>query len=427
MKELLHIEASAQDYSSQEPATQVVNTETTKVRQQQSPMPPQQKEQTVPSSTFLLGRIEALLASEASARRPGKRGTTQFSSRIAARLIHKSWPAWKGDICFFANEGCFFSKFPTDFLLDLLGFLPHLQVQRLSLVCLAFAMPQPSLNHAQTIPHTAINFYGAPLMSVSEQDPVNLWLRSAPASAPVRCLVVREQRMFGIGRSEFSLYVQDSVRGNEMLLLVAIKRGGSFSIYNVGKGHAGSGRLRRHGGNYIGCLKSNALRVDHVMLSADGKAEYGAISFRREGLGRSNPWIEGPQPRRAHIVLPVIDKDGMPFAVEAAGANAVGLMQPLRQVIRTETDDSAAIPPHCFPLRTKEPVFDPYSGSYRLNFHGRVTVPSIKNLQVIHDDEPNVPLCQFGKVDEHRFHLDFRRPFNAFQALCVALASFSHY
>jgi len=86
-----------------------------------------------------------------------------------------------------------------------------------------------------------------------------------------------------------------------------------------------------------------------------------------------------------------------------------------------------ALPSYCFAVQTKEPVFDAYTNSYRLNFHGRVTVPSIKNFQIIHPDDPNETLCQFGKVESDRFHLDYRRPFNALQAFCVALASFHHH
>jgi hypothetical protein len=79
----------------------------------------------------------------------------------------------------------------------------------------------------------------------------------------------------------------------------------------------GTSRLRKKGGNFIGEMRSNALRVDHVMLSADGLSEYGAISFRREGgAARLNPWLDGPQPRRAHIVLPVLDRARTPVRVE---------------------------------------------------------------------------------------------------------------
>ena len=101
----------------------------------------------------------------------------------------------------------------------------------------------------------------------------------------------------------------------------------------------------------------------------------------------------------------------------------VGLLAPLRSHLKNRTE----VPESTFVVKTREPHFDAYTNSYRLNFHGRVTVPSIKNLQIVHDDYPDETLCQFGKTGKDRFHLDFCRPFTAFQAFCVALASFSHH
>ena len=88
-----------------------------------------------------------------------------------------------------------------------------------------------------------------------------------------------------------------------------------FHIFNVARGFVGTSRLRKHGGNFVGELRSNPTRVDHVIYNAEGNGEYGAISFRREG-GRLNPWFEGPKPRRAHIVLPVVDRARFPMHVQ---------------------------------------------------------------------------------------------------------------
>jgi tubby-related protein 1 len=75
-------------------------------------------------------------------------------------------------------------------------------------------------------------------------------------------------------------------------------------------------------------------------------------------------------------------------------------------------------------------------GVYRLNFEGRVKIPSVKNFQVcphhstsdgvykIGGGMNNKVALQFGKVDKNRFHLDFRYPFTPLQALAVALSQF---
>jgi tubby-related protein 1 len=61
-------------------------------------------------------------------------------------------------------------------------------------------------------------------------------------------------------------------------------------------------------------------------------------------------------------------------------------------------------------------------GQYRLNFSGRVQTPSVKNMQL--ENEQGEILLQFGKVDEHRFHLDYKAPFTAFSAFGAALCQF---
>ena len=68
-----------------------------------------------------------------------------------------------------------------------------------------------------------------------------------------------------------------------------------------------------------------------------------------------------------------------------------------------------------------------------LNFHGRVTVASVKNFQLVAAADPNDPasskdeetvLLQFGKVDDNIFTMDYRQPLSAFQAFAISLSSF---
>eukprot|EP00804_Cyclotella_cryptica_P028994 CCRYP_012412-RA/>CCRYP_012412-RA protein AED:0.04 eAED:-0.02 QI:0/0/0/1/1/1/2/0/335 len=61
-------------------------------------------------------------------------------------------------------------------------------------------------------------------------------------------------------------------------------------------------------------------------------------------------------------------------------------------------------------------------GQYRLNFSGRVLTPSVKNMQL--ESEQGEILLQFGKVDDQRFHLDYKAPFTAFSAFGAALCQF---
>ncbi|XP_078431166.1 tubby like protein 7 [Wolffia australiana] len=84
-----------------------------------------------------------------------------------------------------------------------------------------------------------------------------------------------------------------------------------------------------------------------------------------------------------------------------------------------------------FFLQNKAPRWHEHLQCWCLNFHGRVTVASVKNFQLVAglpgggragDDEP--VLLQFGKVGDDLFTMDYRHPLSAFQAFAISLTSF---
>lgn len=84
-------------------------------------------------------------------------------------------------------------------------------------------------------------------------------------------------------------------------------------------------------------------------------------------------------------------------------------------------------------LRNKAPRWHEHLQCWCLNFHGRVTVASVKNFQLVAAADPSEPttnvddetvLLQFGKVDSDMFTMDYRQPLSAFQAFAISLSSF---
>lgn len=87
----------------------------------------------------------------------------------------------------------------------------------------------------------------------------------------------------------------------------------------------------------------------------------------------------------------------------------------------------------CTVLRNKAPRWHEHLQCWCLNFHGRVTVASVKNFQLVATVDPNQPggkgdeetvLLQFGKVADDTFTMDYRKPLSAFQAFAICLTSF---
>lgn len=84
-------------------------------------------------------------------------------------------------------------------------------------------------------------------------------------------------------------------------------------------------------------------------------------------------------------------------------------------------------------LRNKAPRWHENLQCWCLNFHGRVTVASVKNFQLVaapHPDQAGgvgddeTVLLQFGKVGDDMFTMDYRQPLSAFQAFAICLTSF---
>uniref|UniRef100_A0A0E0L5P3 Tubby C-terminal domain-containing protein n=1 Tax=Oryza punctata TaxID=4537 RepID=A0A0E0L5P3_ORYPU len=84
-------------------------------------------------------------------------------------------------------------------------------------------------------------------------------------------------------------------------------------------------------------------------------------------------------------------------------------------------------------LRNKAPHWHEHLQCWCLNFHGRVTVASVKNFQLLTTADPSHPdsigdeetvLLQSGKLDSDIFTMDYRQPLSAFQAFAICHSSF---
>ncbi|XAR57133.1 hypothetical protein NMG60_11025165 [Bertholletia excelsa] len=82
-------------------------------------------------------------------------------------------------------------------------------------------------------------------------------------------------------------------------------------------------------------------------------------------------------------------------------------------------------------LKNKSPRWHEQLQCWCLNFHGRVTVASVKNFQLVASvengqsgPEHDKVILQFGKVGKDAFTMDYRYPLSAFQAFAICLSSF---
>ncbi|GMH55577.1 hypothetical protein TrRE_jg11200 [Triparma retinervis] len=206
------------------------------------------------------------------------------------------------------------------------------------------------------------------------------------------------------------MYFQD---GGDAIAMIAEKQGSNrtanYHIFDMTRGAPGA-KLSKKSGNYMGKLRGTRNKTEYSLLSSAAmKEQVGAFVFDKVSITKQLK--EGQVPRRLHVLLPPLSGSSTPVPVNTnADSDMISRFR------------NGLVSPGPL-LTTKEPTFE--RGQYRLNFHGRVTTPSVKNFQVVDPGRPREVLAQFGRVEEDKFHLDFRRPLTAFQAFGMALAQFN--
>ncbi|KAF4320029.1 hypothetical protein JM18_005006 [Phytophthora kernoviae] len=213
------------------------------------------------------------------------------------------------------------------------------------------------------------------------------------------------------------------------LVLMAEKqmknRTSNYHLFDMTRSVALSSKLTKKSGNYIGKLRSNFSKKKNVLVgNFSRKTELGAMIF--------GSTFNSSEPRKLTVILPPLSK-----RQEVEGltvGDSLSSFSMLIDLYRSMTDANipvahSALPPESLQVfENKEPVFE--NGFYRLNFNGRVSVPSVKNFQLVRA-ESGTKNCdrpiflQFGKVDDKKFHLDFRAPITPIQAFSTALAQFN--
>ncbi|KAI9014152.1 hypothetical protein DFJ74DRAFT_681522 [Hyaloraphidium curvatum] len=118
-------------------------------------------------------------------------------------------------------------------------------------------------------------------------------------------------------------------------------------------------------------------------------------------------------PRKMTVLMPSMTKTGERIAFAPADEKD-GLYQ------RYKTSRDREI----LTLHNKSPQWNEETQSYVLNFNGRVTLASVKNFQIVHDNDLDYILLQFGRIPEDSFTLDFQYPMSAVTAFGIALTSF---
>jgi hypothetical protein len=233
----------------------------------------------------------------------------------------------------------------------------------------------------------------------------------------VQCVIIRDRS--GIQAKMYPTYELRLEETNQKLIVAQkmnLNRTSNYHLFDMTRGLVGK-HLSKKSGNYMGKLRAkNIQRTEYILLNqASEREEVAGFMFDRlDVIGNIK---EGSQPRKLSVILPRIDSEGNPVPnCITDNGNENSIIDMLQATSSSERHGM-----HLF--ETKEPVF--INGNFRLNFNGRVSIPSVKNFQLVSDDDIDDIVCQFGKIDDDKYHLDFKAPFNAFQAFSLALSQFN--
>ncbi|XP_074518816.1 tubby protein homolog [Halichoeres trimaculatus] len=253
---------------------------------------------------------------------------------------------------------------------------------------------------------------------MSVEDLEKFALRPAPRDVTIQCRVTRDRR--GMEKGIYPTYYlhMEKEDGKRVFLMAGRKRKKcKTSNYLIS---TDATNLSRDTSCYIGKLRSNVFgtkftvfdggenpeKKPFVKESEAIRQELAAICYDTNVLG-----FKGP--RKMTVIIPgMLENDER---VSICPKNELETL--LTRHANNNTEKLVT-------LVNKSPNWNEQTESYVLNFHGRVTQASVKNFQIIHPDNEDYIVMQFGRVAQDVFSMDYSFPLCALQAFAITLSSF---
>ncbi|XP_051885479.1 tubby protein homolog isoform X1 [Pristis pectinata] len=253
---------------------------------------------------------------------------------------------------------------------------------------------------------------------VNVDDLEEFGVRPAPQGITIKCRITRDKK--GMDRGMYPTYYLHLERddGKKVFLLAGRKRKKSkTSNYLISIDPTD---LSRGGESFIGKLRSNLMGTkftvyDNGVNPEKGTSSLDACNLRQElaAICYETNVLGFKGPRKMSVIIPGMNMDHERVSIRPRNEHETLLA-------RWQNKNTESV----IELHNKTPVWNDDTQSYVLNFHGRVTQASVKNFQIIHDNDPDYIVMQFGRVAEDVFTMDYNYPMCALQAFAIALSSF---
>ncbi|KAH6764350.1 tubby like protein 7 [Perilla frutescens var. hirtella] len=258
--------------------------------------------------------------------------------------------------------------------------------------------------------------------------------KPGPRDAPFQCLIKRDKKS-----ATFYLYLAltPSFTDKGKFLLAARRyKNGARTEYIISLDPAD---LSQGSKAYVGKLRSDFLGTNFTIYDSQPPHSGAKPSNSKSGRRVANKQISPQVPAGNFEVGQVSYKFNL---LKSRGPRRMvcSLTCPVLEEQSSDTyqdhlkmkKPETSAPGHTI-LKNKAPRWHEHLECWCLNFHGRVTVASVKNFQLVATVDQSQPggrgdeetvLLQFGKVGDDTFTMDFRQPLSAFQAFAICLTSF---
>ncbi|EPS71831.1 hypothetical protein M569_02926 [Genlisea aurea] len=253
--------------------------------------------------------------------------------------------------------------------------------------------------------------------------------KPGPRDSPTKCLIKRDKK-----NASFYLYLAltpSFTEKGKFLLAARRYRNGAHTEYIIS---LDADDLSQGSKAYVGKLRSDFLGTNFIIYDSQpphsGAKPSSSRSIRRVANKQISPQVPSGNFEVGQISYKfnLLKSRGPRRMVCSLTCPSSSPPEKHQNDPKTKNNDDES---PTTVLKNKAPRWHEHLECWCLNFHGRVTVASVKNFQLVEEAEENhnqkadeMVLLQFGKVGNDIFTMDFRQPLSAFQAFAICLSSF---
>jgi len=241
-------------------------------------------------------------------------------------------------------------------------------------------------------------------------------MNPVPKGTLIECFIIRKKEGLMNKYPRYELRLDDGMKKNNAFLLLGKRQmGNKSSNYWISMDRM---LLNQDSTSYLGKVRGNFVGTEFTIydngVNPSKKSISGPRGARRElGAVLYGANIGANHPREMTVVLKGETQEGVDDIVERFKRNNKKI----------------------YVLYQKKPQWNARLKAFTLNFHGRVTMASVKNFQLVYkgdfegeeaysSNQSGKVSLQFGKKGNDKFTMDVRWPLSIYQAFAICMTSF---